>query len=760
MRLDEPRGMYPKSASHLRKMTVLFLLSVILFSPAAKSASWDLGDFRKYIDYAVWLTVDKVHGGMAMAKGAKPLGGRLPLVDLYSALDASGSSVKPGLTLWLQAKMRAAADAGDTARYNAYQAYYTALAADDPYPLRKLQREAEKAERDRNKRKPQATPSKPPEQALILNAVQASISGKGSLRVTPQFTIKGNEKRQVKTVSYRGRVTGPDTFFRVQGTLPARLAQGYQAGEFFTRMPEGSPTGTYAVKLFLSDSRGLVSSTKARNFRYVSKTPIPPDLPPELPPKDPPVAPPDIDPNHSQPPSSGPFKVAISGPRQAKTADILTFSPVLSGEPVEPVDYTWYVNGKTVHKRSVTGRIKKPGQHNVRLVAKDSAGRRVTANLAVIVEKSQLRVQVAGPSKTPVGRVVNLTSRVVGGTPPYTYHWETYGKTWSTESVTLDYDAPGRYSAKLLVKDSKGIEGSGSLEIQVSDGIAINVAGPRDLSVGQSGTYTPILIRGPKSGYTYKWQVGGQRGSGPSFSPKFTQPGKLTLWMSAKHPEHPVYRAKSYIEVVDPDDPQHLVGGPLRVQISGPTTTKIGKKVGFRPKISGGKPPYSYIWTVKGRRLRKKSVRGKFETTGVKRVLLEVYDSGEHSSRPVQASMNLSVGGKSTSARPSGQDPKKIPATMRSFAGTYTYWYDGHRESSVFRFTADGRYTKVYDSGKPDWKSYSIRNGVLRLWGKSGPMYRSGKYFHWTYTRNGETHRIMFSPAKQQRLQILPATGP
>lgn len=83
-----------------------------------KPAEWSQNDWYNFVESAVQISLGEAYG---------VAGGRFPAVDLYSALNAMGGAVKPGLTLWLNRKRVDAAAQGDWARHDRYNAFFTCL---------------------------------------------------------------------------------------------------------------------------------------------------------------------------------------------------------------------------------------------------------------------------------------------------------------------------------------------------------------------------------------------------------------------------------------------------------------------------------------------------------------------------------------------------------------------------------------------------------------------------------------------------------
>ncbi len=112
--------------------TILISLFVSSESYATKPAQWLENDWVKFIDTTVWGT---------LSDGYAAVGGKFPLVDVYSALSASGSAVKPGLQRWLRIKIANAYAEEKFTQGDRYNAFYSCLTWNACDELRKLERE-------------------------------------------------------------------------------------------------------------------------------------------------------------------------------------------------------------------------------------------------------------------------------------------------------------------------------------------------------------------------------------------------------------------------------------------------------------------------------------------------------------------------------------------------------------------------------------------------------------------------------------------
>ena len=102
----------------IRVIAFIILLTSTAPTQAAGPASWLENDWAKFIEAFSALSADDAFSAA---------GGRFPLVDMYSALSATGSAVKPGLQGWLRKKIADAYSAESVERGDRYFAFYACL---------------------------------------------------------------------------------------------------------------------------------------------------------------------------------------------------------------------------------------------------------------------------------------------------------------------------------------------------------------------------------------------------------------------------------------------------------------------------------------------------------------------------------------------------------------------------------------------------------------------------------------------------------
>ena len=109
-----------RSVMKNRVVALALLFCVVASSAFAlpKPADWSESDWEKFIEEGVQI---------GLSGALDKVGSAVPLVDVYSALSAFGSSTNVGLRLWLNRKM---AETEDPDKINKYQAYFSCLGGD------------------------------------------------------------------------------------------------------------------------------------------------------------------------------------------------------------------------------------------------------------------------------------------------------------------------------------------------------------------------------------------------------------------------------------------------------------------------------------------------------------------------------------------------------------------------------------------------------------------------------------------------------
>lgn len=466
--------------------------------------------------------------------------------------------------------------------------------------------------------------------------------------------------------------------------------------------------------------------------RTTAVTPPRPPVEPEAPPDEPPDEPPEELPEE---PKGSALQVQVLAPDRVEAGNSVQLTSLVKGGRA-PYTYSWTAPGVTGQDERLMVPFNEPGSQSVALVVTDDQGLVGRASARIEVTSggnspvaSDLQIQLLAPDRVRAGRALTLTSSVKGGLPPYTYLWETAGKTWPSESLTLDYDVPGIHSVRLTVSDRGGQVRTASANITVEDSLSVNIDGPRRVGVGDKVTYTPVVVNGPRGGHTYSWEFEGQSGSGGAFTPTFADQGRKTLILSIRTAGQPVYRVKAFIEV----ESGSVAAQPLRATIEGPSQARVGEQVTFRAVTSGGQGALRYRWRVKGASVAERGIRGSFERPGSYPVVLEVSDEN----KTVRASTTIVITQPMANARPRRTTPPPPPPPprprtpsgigMAEFAGTYEISLAGTLldNPSTWQFTSDGRAAQYSGERLGRAQSYRLENGQMTWNGKSGRLTRT-----------------------------------
>jgi len=194
-----------------------------------------------------------------------------------------------------------------------------------------------------------------------------------------------------------------------------------------------------------------------------------------------------------------------------------------------------------------------------------------TSNVFTVVSKT-IDVEAYGPYEGTVGVPIQLSGSATGGKTPYTWSWSFGdGGISDQQNPSYSYSTVGTFTAKLVVKDFGGIEGSDTAEVTITTGQnnppgKPAIAGPISGVIGVEYEYivTAIDPDGDTVSYYVDW------GSGNSGWTDFVASGTPVV-MKHTWTENGTYAVKAKAKDV------HELEGPfsdiLNVQIGGSGTT-------------------------------------------------------------------------------------------------------------------------------------------------------------------------------------------
>ncbi|MEM3192216.1 MAG: PKD domain-containing protein [Candidatus Parvarchaeota archaeon] len=164
------------------------------------------------------------------------------------------------------------------------------------------------------------------------------------------------------------------------------------------------------------------------------------------------------------------------------------------------------------------------------------------SNTVTVTTVSPISATISSPSSSlDVGSILQITSAVNGGVPPYSYQWyvndnPASGATSST--FTFSPSSSGSYIIYLTVTDSSGtIANSNTLSITVYSEMSPSIsATATTITVGQS-TQINASVNGGDGPYSYQWYVNGTPVSGAtsaSFTFKPAGSGTYSIYVAIK----------------------------------------------------------------------------------------------------------------------------------------------------------------------------------------------------------------------------------
>ena len=167
-----------------------------------------------------------------------------------------------------------------------------------------------------------------------------------------------------------------------------------------------------------------------------------------------------------------------------------------------------------------------------------------------------------------------LTASVSGGTPPYTYLWDTGDNTPGLVGLTV-----GPY--QVTVTDANGCEEDFSYTIGLNSPLTVSVDLLNHVSCfGGNGGFVNVTVSGGTPPYTYLWNTGHNTsvavGPAGTYRVTVTDSGGCTESLT--------------VSITQPDAPLTVAVGVTNTICQGASNGSINVTV------SGGTPPYTYMW--------------------------------------------------------------------------------------------------------------------------------------------------------------------
>lgn len=235
-----------------------------------------------------------------------------------------------------------------------------------------------------------------------------------------------------------------------------------------------------------------------------------------------------------------------------------------------------------------------PGINVIEYWANDSGGGRAhrtfneTANPAL----SPVSVE-ASNSSINLGRPMNFTANVSGGTPPYLYSWSfgDGGTGGNLGQISHIYTTNGPFTATVQVVDSAGSVVSGNVNLSVALNLSIFLnatlgAAPLDVEFAAAAT-------GGAPSYSYVWSFGsGSEATTPTGDHTFVAPGEYNVSARVMDNWGHILRTGATV-IVYPG------GGPLQLSLAGPSAPlRVGQSTTFTAHPAGGTGRYDLSWAA------------------------------------------------------------------------------------------------------------------------------------------------------------------
>jgi PKD repeat protein len=256
-------------------------------------------------------------------------------------------------------------------------------------------------------------------------------------------------------------------------------------------------------------------------------------------------------------------------------------------------NFTWdFGDGSAAFGPNQTHIYSHVGSFLVNVTLTDAGGGNVTRSLTVQVNPALIVDTInANPNPADLGKPVNFTSNVSGGTLPYTYSW-TFGDGGTggnLSAITHIFTTNGPFITSLQVRDA----GDGITTSSLNITIALNASISSNASIGASPLTVAFGsdVEGGAPGYSYDWTFGDGATTGEA-NPvhEFGTPGDYRVLFSVTDQRGNSIQRSLDVEVAPG-------GGALGLKLQASATqVPIGAVVGISASPSGGEGAYTFGW--------------------------------------------------------------------------------------------------------------------------------------------------------------------
>ena len=253
----------------------------------------------------------------------------------------------------------------------------------------------------------------------------------------------------------------------------------------------------------------------------------------------------------------------------------------------------------------------------------DSNSNTVSTSLTQTVNTDATVSISSSQNPTDVGKTVEFTSSVSGGTQPYNLTWSINGNSYYTKDVNASFAASGSYTIELTVRDAADYSVSKTITETVNSDPTVSASS----NVSSGDVNYPIEFSSTPSGgtgsYLYSWSLNGQQiSTSQDFSYSFSSSGSYTLTVTIT--DSVGVQSSASVTVKINSNPSISVS-------SSQDPTDVGNSVTFSSSESGGTGADTYVWIINGvQESTASSFSYSFSSAGTYYVNVTVTDSDGH----------------------------------------------------------------------------------------------------------------------------------
>src|SRR5687768_1228381 len=333
-----------------------------------------------------------------------------------------------------------------------------------------------------------------------------------------------------------------------------------------------------------------------------------------------------------------------------------------------PYTYLWSNGDTNPLNKTVTA-----GENSVTVTDANGCTGEATITMIENIEDMSASIIPSGEIKCPELKGIDLSVEVKGGKAPYQYSWDNGQKTEKLQGVMA-----GTY--RVTITDAKGGKVTSSTDIKQPAALNVSVQSDAPATSNESNGRATAKVTGGGGVFDFSWDNG-------------ENTNKASRLTAGKHTVT-VTDGAGCTAVGEIDIPENILALQVSLEQVGEIMCAGDNKAAIKPTVTGGKEPYTYLWS-------NSSTASSLDKLNEGLFTLTVADATGHTATTaitIDAPAALQLKLYAESPATSNQSNGRVAATVTGGRGKYTYqWDNGEKTAKAEKLSAGSHSLTVTD---------------------------------------------------------------